>query len=288
MRVFTIQMGSHRLAKEQRIILIDTTVKSGDKAFAPTWDMVNLVKDNTVDGVTSVDALATYECLYRDLMRQSQLDNPKQWFGLFHQGSIALACYCKAGNFCHRLLLVDILTEYAEAQGLSIEAEGEIMSSKFTPVGDGVDHINVYSKGRTELGRSLSHMSSYGFVHEQHGEFKCLEGYYYYLAYMLDGSNVPFLSLANMDGFTAKKVGKAWLSKLNSEDVFGTSEFRELFLYGHKLRLEQNGPLRERFMESDKPLAHYYYYGNIENPKVIDAGGVYYLKYLEQLKKEWS
>lgn len=284
MRVFTVQMANHRLVKEQNIKLIDTTVKSGDPAFAPTWDMVKLIKDNTVDGKTTVDAMATYTCLYKDMMKVSQSNNPKLWMGLFHDGDIAVACYCKAGQFCHRHLLVEMLTEYAMANSLSIEPSGEIMSASYVPTGDGIDHINVYTKGNTVLGRALSHMSEYDLIHPIHGNFASLEAFYYYVAYFLDGTDVPYGSIRDLDGYAAKAKAKEWKHKLNDDQIYGTMEFRQLFLEGHKARLDRHPALKTALQDSKLPLTHYYYYGDKDNCKVIDAGGIWWLKYLESLK----
>ena len=42
---------------------------------------------------------------------------------------------------------------------------------------DGVTHINVYSQGKTSIGRALSNFSPLGFNHPKHGHFESVEGY---------------------------------------------------------------------------------------------------------------
>lgn len=36
---------------------------------------------------------------------------------------------------------------------------------QYSPIDDGVTHINVYSKGRTKLGRDLSNFAAIGIIH---------------------------------------------------------------------------------------------------------------------------
>lgn len=47
-------------------------------------------------------------------------------------------------------------------------------------IGDGTDHLNVYSKAKTELGRMLSNFYECQIV-THHGIFNSVEGYYHYL-----------------------------------------------------------------------------------------------------------
>lgn len=52
---------------------------------------------------------------------------------------------------------------------------------KFNPDEDGVTHINIYSKGKTELGRMLSNFTS--FPIELDGQrFNSIEGVWFYFA----------------------------------------------------------------------------------------------------------
>lgn len=124
MEIYTIQMAQWRKAKEMGVELIDTTVKSGIKAFAPTWDMVTRVKQRTVENSAEEEALYTKE--YTDLMRASYRANTNQWFELLTKDKIAIACYCKAGDFCHRHLLVKFILALAADAGVPAELKGEI------------------------------------------------------------------------------------------------------------------------------------------------------------------
>ena len=37
---------------------------------------------------------------------------------------------------------------------------------------DGIEHINIYSKGKTELGRLLTNFAQTPFIHPEYGRFE--------------------------------------------------------------------------------------------------------------------
>lgn len=87
---------------------LDITVKGNDptgKFFAPTWGMVNMVKD----GLVSADIA---EASYRE-MYQAILDGVPQyiWNHLMAQPYVVLTCFCAVGQFCHRTMLRDELVK---------------------------------------------------------------------------------------------------------------------------------------------------------------------------------
>lgn len=47
--------------------------------------------------------------------------------------------------------------------------------SKYTATTDGIDHINIYSKGKTTLGRMLSNFACTPFTHPEDGKFASIE-----------------------------------------------------------------------------------------------------------------
>lgn len=91
----------------------DITVKSGYQMFAPTWPMV---LDYKAGRITE----KIYTDLYVRKMRKSYKMYKETWDWLLSQDKIVLVCFCKAGDFCHRLLLADILVK------LGAEYLGEI------------------------------------------------------------------------------------------------------------------------------------------------------------------
>lgn len=115
MKIYTFQLGKWRKVKALGgVRIIDTTVRSGYKPLAPTWEMVQGVKA----GLLSEES---YTQQYYEILEYSRKTYPRFWAALFEQPAIALGCYCKAGDFCHRHLLKDYLL-----QQISATDDGEI------------------------------------------------------------------------------------------------------------------------------------------------------------------
>lgn len=106
MKIYTAQMSvGKKLLKEGWTTdeIIDTTVKSGAVLLAPEWAMVMGIKKG--GGLSEED----YTAQYNELMRNRYLEDKTFLNYLFEKERIVLLCYCKAGDFCHRHLLVKIL-----------------------------------------------------------------------------------------------------------------------------------------------------------------------------------
>jgi len=118
-RIYTVQIAQWRLCKSLGIEMLDTTAKSGIAAFAPdmskVWDYKN--------GKMSEEE---YTRLYLAKMAESQELNPGRWEELKGYDTVALACYCRAGQFCHRHLLIMVVKKYLEAHGIEVTLCGEI------------------------------------------------------------------------------------------------------------------------------------------------------------------
>ena len=80
----------------------------------------------------------------------------------------------------------------------------------YLPSADGVTHINVYTKGKTELGRMLSNLHSSDTNIEIDGEvltFKTLEGFWYFLV-IFKALKIKHYDFLDLDGF--KAVNDTW------------------------------------------------------------------------------
>lgn len=120
MQVYTVQLAQHRLAKAKDIPLVDITVKSGIRTFAPTWRMLTLYQAGTVDA-------EQYAELYRQKLNDEAWATESDWQWLLSHDRVALACYCRGdGRYCHRHTLVEILREIREKQNLPFEYCGEL------------------------------------------------------------------------------------------------------------------------------------------------------------------
>lgn len=119
MELYTIQLGRWRQAQALRLTLVDTTVKTGALAFAPSWEMVWGHKNGTLSD-------AAYTELYYARMRVSYVAQRPAWEQLLQLERPAVACYCARGRFCHRHLLVDIVGLICQARGIAFSRGGEV------------------------------------------------------------------------------------------------------------------------------------------------------------------
>ena len=117
--IFTVQIAQWRKCKELGIELINTTVKDGLPEFAPTWSIVMDVKSGAISE-------AAYTAAYHQLMRQSFVQHKDKWLALLSKDKIAIACYCKAGKFCHRHLLVEYLIAVCKSYDIPYALGGEV------------------------------------------------------------------------------------------------------------------------------------------------------------------
>lgn len=128
------------------------------------------------------------------------------------------------------------------------------MTIEIDPTQDGVDHINVYSGGNTLLGKRLSNMHAISFIHPEHGEFGCLEGFWWFLA-----TGMKDISYRTMYGLEARVKGK-------KEEKVHLDDFAQRFIEAIYLRLKQNPGLLAEVKANKLPYKHYYNYGG----KILD------------------
>ncbi len=121
---------------------------------------------------------------------------------------------------------------------------------KYNPNEDGITHINAYSKGRTELGRALTHFSPIGFDYYEAGRFASLEAFWHWAK---TGKKHDYLK--SLYGFKAKQEGEK-LPKIEYEQFL--TDIEEVV----KLKIVQNPQLLKDFKESTLPIVHYYVVGH--------------------------
>lgn len=114
------------------------------------------------------------------------------------------------------------------------------------PEEDGIFHINIYSKGVTEIGRLLSHFAYSPFIHPVYGKFLSLESFWYYLS-----TGCLHESLKTAIGFKAKQEGRKY-PRVKCEN------FWEQIKDANKMKLEQNPYIAELLKQSTLPFEHYY------------------------------
>jgi hypothetical protein len=140
----------------------------------------------------------------------------------------------------------------------------------FNVLNDGIDHINVYSQGKTFLGVFLSNWTRYSMTLDDLGRFESVEGLWYFLS---TGDN----TLKSMSGFAAKKLGRSLPKVVTLPD----DEFKSIIKQAIKIKVA-GGPQYFNFVDSVLPFSHYYVF----NGKQVDAGHKWIIEYLEQLRTE--
>ena len=138
------------------------------------------------------------------------------------------------------------------------------MSKSILPFEDGIYHINIYSQGKTELGKMLSNFAKFP-IQTADGNFLSVEGYWYYLSI---SENEPRREeLRTVYGFEAKRLGKEILLQTNNGKNSRRDEnFEEKILKAIWYKFRRNAHLLKPEYNS-LPFEHYYNY----NGKVINV-----------------
>jgi hypothetical protein len=161
--------------------------------------------------------------------------------------------------------------DYDKAVNLLADMNGKMVS--YIPIADGITHINVYSKGKTKLGRALTNFSNIEFVHPQHGKFASVEGFWYWL-----GTGKTHDQLRTLYGYEAKEIGR----KLPKVDVCNFEQQIKAAIF---YKVEQNPGLWNALKESELPFSHYYFYGTPLNCKIIaNDDAKWFIDYLELVR----
>lgn len=141
------------------------------------------------------------------------------------------------------------------------------------PMDDGVTHINVYSKGRTELGRLLSNFAYTPFNHPMYGTFNSVEGFWYWLA-----TGKCHEQLRELWGFSAKKEGR-----LHKRVHY--PNFEMVVCTAIECKLEQNPHIKTLLVSTLLPLTHYYVKGgHVQDQPQFQ----WQLDHIEGLRQMWQ
>lgn len=163
-----------------------------------------------------------------------------------------ICCSCKP-KACHGDCFAEIWSLIREKGIKPLEGIREWVKLNgygFGPATDGKDHINIYSKSKTALGKRLTNLSGLNFVIPWHGEFDSMEGYWYWLKTGRIHENLKY-----MNGFEAKKFAK---------DLPAVHDplFKDHIRYALWKRFSFHPSVKEAFIKSSLPFKHYYCYGD--------------------------
>ena len=155
--------------------------------------------------------------------------------------------------------------------GLLNGVERNGRNTNMKPGEDGITHINVYSKGKTELGVALSNFTYAPFIHPEDGEFNYVEGYWYWLGCKDD-------RLRKLCGYKAKELGR----ELRAKDWREDEETKRKVRLALDAKIKQDPLLQRLLKESSLPFEHYYVYGD----KLVEVKkGRWVLEHIELIRK---
>ena len=132
----------------------------------------------------------------------------------------------------------------------------------YDPAKEGIDHINAYSKSRTEFGQLLSNFTSVYFKCED-GTFNSIEGYWYWL--IAGPENAKRDKLRNLTGFKAKQYAR----DIGCKDWRDDEEFKIKIKRALWHKVQAMPRLKELLLKNELPIVHYYTYGD-NPPKVVE------------------
>lgn len=136
-------------------------------------------------------------------------------------------------------------------------------SPELDPTKDGFDHINIYSKAATWLGREASNFARSRIDVPDHGAFESIEGYWYWL---LSGCE----RLRALSGVEAKTVGRQAIKQTPKPRP---ENFEDLIKIAIREKVKQNPGLQRALRDSTLPFTHYYVMSDRKTGirRVIDA-----------------
>ena len=128
------------------------------------------------------------------------------------------------------------------------------------PNEDGKTHINVYSNGRTVLGRFLSNFTKC-HVQTEDGIFASVEGYWYWLSTPPNHPRRHELTAAY--GLSAKLIGKEI-----RDPNFNHPKFKEKIAFAITNKILARPDIQQLIRANNLPYVHYYVFGSkVETPK---------------------
>lgn len=127
---------------------------------------------------------------------------------------------------------------------------------------DGIEFINISTKGKTPLGRKLSHFVNIPLEHPKYGKFSSMEGFWYYIQ-LGSVSDTSKEELRRLHGYAAKSLGRQLLEKYKYS-MFKMEGFRKEIYVANKLKIIQNKEILDLVLSNKLPYKLFYLdeYGN--------------------------
>lgn len=119
---------------------------------------------------------------------------------------------------------------------------------------DGKDHINIYSKGKTTLGRFLSNFHR-ELLPTRYGQFMSIEGLWYWMGLSLWWDEPEVQTLRELSGNAAKLKGQELRARYG-QTTHG--DFQDAIIRASETKLVQNTDMFKLYVENELPFSHYY------------------------------
>ena len=116
--LWTVQTPRWRKIGRAGVKLVDTSVMTGIKVFAPHWHDLRAYKEGKLSE-------EEYTERYLEKMYDSQVYHKDAWNRLSVYPWVAYGCYCKPGEFCHRHLFKELAKTWLEGMGWTPKLMGE-------------------------------------------------------------------------------------------------------------------------------------------------------------------
>lgn len=131
------------------------------------------------------------------------------------------------------------------------------------PSEDGITHINIYTRGKTPLGRKATNLADIPTYHPTLGSFRTVEGLYYFCKTGKTDDQYRVIS-----GFDAKKLGQ-------SQPMVWNKDFQKEVRVAIIYKVMHSEEILSLLKQADPtiPFTHYYYYGTSDNPVVRQPKG---------------
>lgn len=136
---------------------------------------------------------------------------------------------------------------------------------------DGIHHINIYSKGQTEIGRYLSNFSDCD-IETEDGHFRTIEGYWYWLSCRHE-------PLRTLPGWECKRVGR----EQRGEDWPKFPEFEGKILKAIATKLQYPKCIELLLKTGTLPFYHYYV---VSNRTVMVKDGLWMVQFITEFRDE--
>lgn len=131
------------------------------------------------------------------------------------------------------------------------------------PLDDGITHVNIYTKGKTNLGKMLSNFHQCDIIIDGI-KYRTVEHYWQWAKAIYVNDLATATSILKMrSAASVKKAGSDLNTKHGILSIYVKSEvFRELIRKAITLKVHSNASLKKLLTYNIRPFTHYYVYNN--------------------------